>query len=270
MAHYSFLVPSVWESANRLRFGVDVSVLRLRFPDRNEAVLTQMIRTGITAQALRTQATRLGVPETQVRALLSRLTTVLVTPDRPPARFTVVDDFRTGHRIAQNLIRAGCSWRQGRPDEAGAGTIALTVERFGYNPARNALLCARGFRVLPIRFTDRTVAIGPLLDDTSLCAHCLHLGDVEADAPWLRWPEQLIGKPIPSEHTVSMAAISAVASELMHRAGGASATRVRVTIEHSLHGDIHVVRREHVRQHPRCELHDLHALALADRDNQAA
>lgn len=270
MKHYSFLVPSVWESVNRIRFGIDTSVLKLRFPDRSEAVLTQMIRTGISSHDLWVHATHLGVPDAQLRSLLGRLTPVLVPPQHTPGSFAVFDDFRTGQRIAQSLVRAGFTWNQGQTGHSGIGATALTVERFGYNPSRNALLCARGFRVLPIRFTDRAVTIGPILDEETLCTHCLHLTDVESDAPWLQWAEQLIGRPVPSEHRVSLGAVSAVVTELMSHAVDASAGHMQITIEHSLHGDIDRVRRGVFHQHPSCDRHESSVFVSFSSDNRAA
>ena len=270
MQHYSFIVPSVWESARRIRFGIDTAVLTLRFTDRSEAVLTQMIRTGVSAAALHAAAAKLDASELLVASLLQRLTPVLTPPGREPLVFSMYDDFHTGPRIAAALTRKGCIWRQRTREPHTTTTVAVTIERFGYNPARNAMLCSRGHPVLPVRFTDRTVSIGPILDETTLCTHCMYLDDVDSQAPWIRWADQLIGVPIPAESILPAGVLAAFVSEVLGADPESNTGTERIVVTYSLSGKIEQVHRETLQQHPSCDRHALQELLVPEQTQHVA
>lgn len=261
MKHYSLTVPVVWEDTHRVRFGVDVALVRLKIRSRSEAHLIHLLRRGVTHDELQTRATSLGIQEDILRTFMTRLAPVVTVthlsgPEHVSFPAVLVDDgFALGDAIYRALTHTAFPVSRGGMPRRGETPIVITVDRYAYDTTRLAQLSARGSVVLPVRLTDRTATLGPFITDTGVCGGCLHAHDVEGAASWLAWPEQLVAKPVPVENTgfagicASLVIACLQQREILIEAN----TQLRITC--SPNGLIDSVQPVTGSTHPECTLH---------------
>lgn len=264
MEHYAFAVPSVWEYASQLRFGIDTCILRMRVANRKEVILLQHMRMGISRSALFKLAHRLRISRVRVETLLERLEPVLLQAHgdtQPLPKIAVFDDYHSGHRISQALQRQ--SFTIVAPSSSQEG-VAVTIDRFGYDADRIGLLLAHDMRVFPLRITDGSFTFGPLLDGGALCGRCIQLADLSTRPTWLTWQEQLVGREIPAERTHIMEAVAPLGATFLRDLIEAGTPHRRLTVTFTADGRECDLRYETVRAHPSCnhqgeQVHELPA-----------
>lgn len=253
MEHYAFTVPSVWEHSTQLRFGIDTCVHRIRGADRKEVLLLQHLRMGISHASLQRVAQRLRLSRSRVETLLERLEPVLCTPHSDAQllpRIAIYDDYLSGHRIGHALHREG--FISVDPSSLQAH-VAVTVDRFGYDADRIALLNAHDIRVFPVRITDGSVTFGPLVDGENICGRCLQLHCFDVQPIWLRWQEQLVGKEIPIERTRTMDAIAPLGASFLRNIVETQTPGRSFTITLSPEGGVRDLKYQDVLAHDACE-----------------
>lgn len=133
--------------------------------------------------------------------------------------------------------------------------LCIVVERFMQPPATFHALAAAGVPHLAVRFTDRSVRIGPLvIPGRAPCVSCLNLSDVAADPGIPVLAAQLQGRFPAAETPASVEIASALALTYVHRwrrdSDWPHETQLRLTVAEEIPDPI---PEEHsVLPHPSC------------------
>lgn len=256
-------LPLCWEDEQTLRFGFDRPELRIGFPTAATQRIIGALLEGVRSDRLATTLRRLGVDRAEWRATLEMLDPVLVrTPsarpgeDRPGAhsaadRAAPISVSILGSATVASAFREACARtepdRMGpdgtkldgvEPERAAAAVrpdLLIRIERFLVPPPDPDRLLGSGVPELPVRFGDRTILIGPILEGPAgPCSECLRLSDAERDPALPVLAAQLVDAEPASETAACVQAAAALGATLIARwLAGASpaAPRTGVHVE---------------------------------------
>ncbi|MGK0714532.1 hypothetical protein ACR5KS_00440 [Leucobacter sp. W1153] len=173
---------------------------------------------------------------------------------------TIPSDALTDNRPPRDASPLGKTRHSG--DQPGSMTpvqaqpdLCIVVERFMEPPATFHALATSGVPHLTLRFTDRSVRIGPLVvPGRAPCVNCLHLTEVAADPGLPALAAQLQGGFPAAETPASVEVASALALAYVHRwlsgSDWSHATQLRLAV---VDGMPSPVPEEHsVLVHPDC------------------
>ncbi|CAG7601355.1 hypothetical protein ACFPZL_03630 [Leucobacter soli] len=275
-------LPLCWEDERTLRLGFERAEVRIDRPSATVQRLLGALQTGIRSDRLEETLCRLGATPMDWLDLVGRLETALrhlpvggprALSTSPPARLDVLT---TGPQHLATHFREACvragfgSAHDSNPSatlDPAPGSLAPTYQRF----RRPGLVIAierylapsfgtdppppKGPPRLLVRFTDRSILVGPLISDPAdPCAACIQLGDTDADPALPVLAAQLLGE-IPASETTACAetaAAQAVALVRRWRAGHESLGRVRYRIPVQDGLPLHRIEAEPVEPHREC------------------
>lgn len=229
-------LPLCWEDPQTLRFGFDHPEVRIPQPSAATQRLLGALRQGLPVAALTQVSQQLGATAAERRALLELVAPVLLPEsptlhtearrpaDPPPLRIAVLGTGEAAAHLHGVIARSGWDpviW--GGPtlaDDGGLPTgagLCIVVERFMEPPSTFLALSGMCVPHLSVRFTDRSVRIGPLvLPGSAPCANCVALAEVDADPGLPLLATQLLGQIPAAESPVSAALAAALALSFVH------------------------------------------------------
>ncbi|WP_427868589.1 hypothetical protein [Leucobacter luti] len=247
-------LPVCWEDEDTLRIGFDSALARVRSPSAGHERMLAALRSGIQEELLEFEAERAGIDIDSARALLELLAPVMrearagvgggrgPAPPRPPVVAHLDDGGETVPGLAEALeALSPCVFEADRPERRGepwrngarAPDLVLHVERYFERLERAQRWLMAGVPHLLIRFSDRSVSVGPLVSDVrGPCLTCATLAQLEADPAYPLLAAQLAGTRAGTE-TVEVARVAAVTADqfiLRWRAGEGEYRRQRAVL----------------------------------------
>ncbi|MGJ0204881.1 hypothetical protein [Leucobacter sp. gxy201] len=262
-------LPLCWEDADTVRIGFERAAARIVRPPAAVQRLLGALCTGIPTRKLREEARKRGVSPRDYRDLMSALGPALrreralrgggAQEGAPPRlRLVVSDEGREapGLRTVLGALEHCDVDAEARAEKC---DLVVHVERYLEPLERAQRWRAMGVPHLLLRFSDRVVQIGPIVEpDGSPCHSCVSLGLVARDPALPVLAIQLHGKVPRSETAAASEAAAAYISRLVRdwRAGAAAARRTRWVIP-VVHGrPVGPAREESVPPHPGCSCRD--------------
>lgn len=177
-------LPVCWESVDTLRIGFDRAEARIHQPSSRAQQLISQLRAGLHPAEFVTAARKAGLRRRERNELLDALSPVLLpraglTPPPKPV-VSVLGTGRFCDRLRDRLDSAGLSICSERTDET--ATLTILVERFLAPAADAHHLLIAGMPHIPIRLTDRSMWVGPLVaPGGSPCLACAELRRLDVD-----------------------------------------------------------------------------------------
>lgn len=264
-------LPVGWEDPDTLRVGFERADARFTRPSAGVQRLLVAFRTGLPLAETSRRLRAYGATAAEWRRLVETLAPVLVeSPDarteaRPRGRPTlaILGGGRTGGALLEAAQGAGflalpadvlsdADLRSLSDDALG---ILVVVERFLQPAPHRRLLLADRMPQLLVRFTDRSLRVGPLAPARgSPCPGCATRHEIDADPALPVLAAQLLGRVPATETSAVAAAASALAVAAIERwvAGcrALSRAQLRIPVTEGLPGLVPELHR--VRPHPSC------------------
>lgn len=258
-------LPVCWESVDTLRIGFDRAEVRLHSPSARVQRMIWLLRAGVPRAGLAAEARNVGLRARECGELLDLLSPVLLRdtvrhwalPQIEPVAVLGDDAFST--LLRHRLVAAGLTVAD--PGSASDNTpsetcgFAVLVERF-LGPAILAQpLLIEGVPHLPVRLTDRSMWVGPLvLPGGAPCLACIELRRIEEDPLAAALAAQLLGET-PGAATPACADVAAalvVTLVRRYRAGPPELVdrRLRFAVRDGLPELLPIAQT--VRPHPDC------------------
>ena len=250
-------LPLCWEDPQTLRLGFDRAEARIAQPSAGTQRLLAVLQRGLPLSELPRASLLVGATASERCALIELVASVLVTRpievfsgstrvtsrggssgvrreksevgtapvDARRLRIAVLGRGGAAESLHSAVARAGwesLDWPELPSDVLGVGHTApdlcIVVERFMEPPATFHALAASGVPHLAVRFTDRSVRIGPLvIPGLAPCISCLHLSEVALDPGLPALAAQLHGRFPAAETPESAEFASALAMAYVHR-----------------------------------------------------
>lgn len=225
-------LPMCWENADTLRIGFERAEARIHSPSAGAQRLLSMLCIGISTTNIARSARSVGSSTDETRKLLRALGPTLqeiphTAPprprDRPPKLRATVFDNGVDVPGLRKTLGACEEWTLGTPLPAERCDLIFHVERYLEPLEFTQRWQAAGVPHLLIRFTDRAVHIGPLIDcapeavATGPCHSCLSLTEVDRDTGVPALAAQLFGKRPQSETTAASEMIAAFAAMIVRQ-----------------------------------------------------
>lgn len=191
--------PPVWSSATRLQLGGEPAAV-IDAPSRWQELLLRELQRGIADDAVGAVANRLGVRESQARALIARLNGALERPAViAPARvrLKMADSISStdAAAVADALDAFGMLERRA-PDVPDVGTPVVVVAHHVIHPHLAAALLRDDIPHLPIVFSGSRAVMGPLVrPGITACLSCVAFHRADADPTWPVVAAQLLDQP---------------------------------------------------------------------------
>lgn len=228
-------LPVCWESPDTLRLGFDRAEARVVQPSAATQRLLSMLRRGVPLRSLTRAAGIAGATPAERRLLVEQLAPVLITdtwsPDAgaqaPPTgtraapRVAAIGGGAAAGGLLNAAVRAGCAPTpppdRASDDAALAHTdLAIVIERFLGAPTELHRVQVAGVPHLVVRFTDRSVRVGPVLTaDGPVCHSCLTMHAVAADPALPALATQLLGHTPAAETAAVIEAAGALAAGML-------------------------------------------------------
>lgn len=256
-------LPLCWEDPHTIRLGFDRAIARLERPSAGAQRLLSALRVGIRPADLTTTAFALGVSAADLDDILDALAPALVEVQggrgNPPADRPLL--LEVEHRgppprdLLTMLTASGCELIDHSERETRAADLIVVVERY-LEPLGSAVRRHRAEAPrLLIRFTDRSLIIGPLAATAGRpCLDCVSLSEVDRDPGLPALAAQLIDA-VPATETRSAseaAAVIALALARRWRTGESDVhcSRIRIPVRSGALAGLPVL--EAVTEHPAC------------------
>lgn len=256
-------LPLCWEDTRTLRVGFDRAVARISDPSPAAQRFLAALRLGVRSSDLTTTAAALGLSASETEALLGELAPALVqrTPHGPGAddgdalgRLEVAFVQRGDPvlQLVRHFAAAGCRIVERGDDPA---DLVLVTERFLDPLGRASALPDPEVPQLLVRFTDRSLVVGPLSTaETRPCFDCVTLGEVDADPGLPALAVQLTGAKPASETRAAAEVAAVIALAVIRRWIGnepdVHATRLRAPVRGGVVAGL--PRLERLSPHARC------------------
>lgn len=215
-------LPIAWENLETMRIGFESAIVKLHDPSPAAQRFIELLRKGVQLEHLRFSQQHSGVTENDMQTLMQVLAPVLREVDggdilelAPTPSVSVNEEHakdptyiyqlfaQHGFELAHNLSHAD---------------FVVHVERF-LRPAQHSLIYhEKGIQHIPIRFTDRSIYIGPLVTPGDpLCLFCLELQQLQRTPELAIIAAQLCQKTPATENDATMQfAVHMVASLMRH------------------------------------------------------
>lgn len=268
-------LPVCWEDPQTLRIGFDQPVARVANPSSSTQRLLTALVSGVPSSRLPEVLSRAGATSAEWHALAETLSealelgnTLQLRGDRPQqgpwppsserTSISVIGPGSAEHSpstalLIDTLRRTGVDAQPFTPHRA-EPHLVLIVERY-LEPFSGARRDAAGLPQLSIRFTDRSVSVGPLVPGEGRpCLECVTMHDIDAEPALAMLSAQLLGTVPASETPASVEAAAALALTLVRhwRAGSQMPmrTRLRLPVRHGLPEPVPI--SESASGHPDC------------------
>lgn len=195
-------LPVCWESVDTIRIGFDRAEVRLHSPSPRAQRMISLLRAGVPRAGLAAAARSVGLRARERGELLDLLSPVLLRDAvghwAPPRvePVAVLGDDAFSALLRHRLAAAGLAVTEHGDDAPGeAPGFAVVFERF-LGPAILAHpLLIEGVPHLPVRLTDRSMWLGPLvLPGGAPCLACVELHRIEHDPLAAALAAQLLGE----------------------------------------------------------------------------
>lgn len=263
-------LPVCWEDLTTLRIGFEHAIVRIQAPSAGAQRFIGALRQGLPARMPQQELRRLGISPAECHRLRELLRPALIssaTEARPSAASATTPDPSTNvcvvgpgpapRTLATLLSHAGVHASSAADATAlftprGAATsVAVVTQRFFEPVDRRLTLLTETLPQLRVRFTDRSVWVGPFqTPGSSPCPGCAIEHALDADPALPVLTGQLVGHIPATEHTdVFLAVASLVASVIKTPARSSHLYQLTVrrgTPEPAPHTHL-------LRQHPRCQ-----------------
>lgn len=254
-----------WRDENTLQLGVDSPVVVQDASVKIQRLVT-LLQHGTTLAELRDIAIQYGLTDAEFDAFMEDVQPVLrsATPDLDSPRTVIVVDAITERSSIVALLRAlGYLVIVGEPGipEHARGPV-VTIERFFHDTLAQQHWLSRGLPVLPVRYSDQSVHVGPWLREDGPCGHCLNIALAERQSGWKEAATQLMGRRAPTEHpAVHSLALSFVLRSISgleaqgHGVSGQASDTASQFIADFQSGSIQVERVDADFSHASCDRH---------------
>ncbi|MFA5605559.1 MAG: hypothetical protein WDA07_00025 [Leucobacter sp.] len=259
-------LPLCWETPSIVRIGFERAVARVHSPTAGMQRLIGSLLSGVDSNRLPDEARRLGATPAELQAVLESLRPVLVEQhdstsvaescgeSQRPLPTTIADDGRTapGLRRVLSTIEVFDIDPIRTPEEC---EFVIVVERFLEPLERVQRWRAAGIPHVLLRYTDRSVQVGPVVEpDGAPCHSCVSLSLVAED-PALPVLSIQLSDRIPQSETAAVGEFAAVYAGLLvrdWRSGrrAARSTRWRIPVLHGRPSAAPFL--ESVPAHPEC------------------
>ena len=198
-------LPVCWESVDTIRIGFDRAEVRLHSPSARAQRMISLLRAGVPRAGIAAAARSVGLRARERGELLDLLSPVLLRDTvahwAPPRLepVAVLGDDTFSALLRHRLAAAGLIVAEpGEDSDDAPGEtpgFAVVVERF-LGPATLAQpLLIEGVPHLPVRPTDRSMWVGPLvLPGGAPCLACVELQRIEDDPLAAALAAQLLGE----------------------------------------------------------------------------
>lgn len=177
-------LPVCWENTDTLRIGFDQAEVLVTRPTAGVQRFIGMLRQGVPSTQLNSATRKAGISVSTRQKLMLQLSHVLVheailspiarpmpQPQSTARTCEVLGEGPFASRLRSALAIAGFS-----PAQDSAPEFAIVVEYFREPAARAQHLLISGVPHLPIRLSDRSMTLGPLvLPGGAPCLSCLEL-----------------------------------------------------------------------------------------------
>lgn len=240
-------LPLCWESLETLRIGFDRAEVRLHHPSARAQRFIALLQEGLLSSEFTAASRRIGLHARERSSLLDALSPVLLrtpiggsgdrstqrSPHRVSARtpqgarserrsVTVTGEGHFAHALRDGLRRAGFDLPENdsksdseSDEEAG---FAVLVDRFLGPATRAHELLISDIPHLPIRLTDRSMLIGPIVGPGGRpCLSCVELHEQENDPLLPALAAQLLQVRPGAETAASAELASALIATLLKR-----------------------------------------------------
>lgn len=252
-------LPICWEDDRTLRVGFDRAEARVSDPSAPTQRIISALREGIDRDRVRALVQELGITRAEWSELAELLAPALVcggSADQPPASLCVgvLGAEGVSDAFVRSLRFAGHRATRFSPRQRGYDLV-IVLERFMQLPVIPDYRWAAGRPQLLVRFTDRSVSVGPLVSaEGSPCLSCVMMHDIDEDPALPAIAAQLIGHAPAAEQEAAIEAATALAlSVIRHWQAGGRLTarhRWRVDVSDGLPGI--VPEQQNVRPHGEC------------------
>lgn len=255
-------LPICWETPDTLRFGFDRAEARIAAPSAAAQRLVKALLGGVRTDRVRATLRELRSTRADWASVNTQLASALVSqPETPalhqPLRIGVVGSGRAASALLNSLRDAGFN-ASAFSHRLGGWQLVVIVERFIELPMLAEYRQAAGLPQLLVRFSDRSLSVGPLVEACGEpCLSCVMLHDVDADPALPVIAAQLVGQTPAAESLASTEAAAALAVNMIrHWQVGSSGSetpprsRWRVKVQAGLPSPI--PQRERVGPHPEC------------------
>lgn len=206
-------IPVAWEDVDTLRFGFDRAEARLQRPSPGVQRFLASLRAGVEETQVPLESRRAGVTAQQAAVVVAELEQVLHSARVPSPRFnsherlqvTLCDDGREVAGLREALLATKlCVFEGGDSGSNGDATesrrLVILAERYLEPLERAQKWLLAELPQLPIRFSDRSISVGPLISpEGNPCHTCGILGLLEQDAALPVLASQLYGQTPASE-----------------------------------------------------------------------
>lgn len=247
----------VWGAHDTLHLGVDTPLTTFERPSPAIQQLLEHLREGTCLLDLQRSSRQLGMEDREFTAFWTDVSPAIErirSPVKESGRVLVADPYADRSVLAGILRALGCvavTTAPGPP--VAAGDPVISVERFCHDTHAQQLWLAGGADVLPIRFSDAVVHIGPWLSEEGPCGNCLNELLASTSPHWRAVASQLIGRRAPTEtREVYGIAGGFVLQALRQRLSRARAEATQVAVHIDPAGSISVTTSVRNFQHPDC------------------
>lgn len=209
MQHSDYLVlprhlPLTWSESGDLVIGHDRVHAVFARPSAATQKFIDGLRRGVHRHRLGTLARRAGLSEEEAVAVLRDMSPVLGSSrsspgGRAPARIVIGGPLPRSMMLHAQFRANDWNVVHALPDDLAHVDAVVFTERYLGSPFLPQRLRAAGLPHLPIRFSDASISIGPLLGGDGPCYGCLVERPPQRDDEWLLRAVQLMGCPAPSE-----------------------------------------------------------------------
>lgn len=253
----------VWSDERTLQLGVDAPILTIQHPSPTK----QRMLTALVKGATTIDLAHIASPEQPdipaAISLIERLKPALESNTRSPdtpGGVLILDSLNAHASLASHFSLLGVSVSVGSPGFPRATKHnVVSVERFFHDTYAQQYWLSNGTPLLPVRYSDRSVHIGPMLSEEGPCGNCLnsHLADEHPN--WRRVASQLIGRFAPTETPALAGIITALALRTLREYHASTAPHQSVQYVVHSHGSqpLRVNAITTIEQHPECRYHEV-------------
>lgn len=249
-------IPLVWRDPSSMQLGVPARVVLDDLSPAGEQMVAALTA-GISVSGLAMVGESAGAGAPEIARLLDAVTPALLPEPRgtATASVAVAGTGTTADRIARGLAEAGLKVNVAPTvlalEEAAVCDLGIAVGSFVLEPAAHGFWLRRDIPHLPVVFSDRGAAIGPIVEPgTGPCLYCLERYRTDADPAWPAIASQLWGRQSSAETLLASAEVAAIVTRLAVRrladGAGAVATSTVLTSET---GDLETLQWQ---PHPDC------------------
>lgn len=215
-------VPFAWVGDKTLRFGIDKPILHIENPTAAQQCMLLELRAGIPRSSLNARGEAHGLSPAETQLFIEKLQPVLTTYSEAlgnssenvicvHAKEPVVSHLATALQHSRRVVTRGL------PATLHPQLLAITVEHYVGDPNVQHRLYAAGIPFLPIRFSDQSIVIGPIVADSGPCHVCIRLWTEQNDQEWRNCALQLINTPAPTQTPSLISLASAFALQKLQR-----------------------------------------------------